>query len=160
MIETEYYTLISDYFCTDCDLSGDFKTVIQHRIQFHEHEKLIVHRKILHEVSGKKVRQELDFGYIPSDLKKNGLFIQIDEQGEDVDILMLESRDIATQTESAKFVDAAIQTEYGTQTGVIKEMYSLLPQIIEYLAEHGAIHITRLLEYMRLLASRSFPHII
>ena len=57
MIETEYYTLISDYFCTDCDLSGDFKTVIQHRIQFHEHEKLIVHRKILHEVSGKKVRQ-------------------------------------------------------------------------------------------------------
>ena len=47
MIENEYYTLISDYFCTDCDLSGDFKTVIQHRIQFHEHEKLIVHRKIL-----------------------------------------------------------------------------------------------------------------
>ena len=89
MIETEYYTLISDYFCTDCDLSGDFKTVIQHRIQFHEHEKLIVHRKILHEISGKKVRQELDFGYIPSDLKKNGLFIQIDEQGEDVDILMI-----------------------------------------------------------------------
>ena len=148
MIENEYYTLISDYFCTDCDLSGDFKTVIQHRIQFHEHEKLIVHRKILHEVSGKRVRQELDFGYIPSDLKKNGLFIQIDEQGEDVDILMLESRDIATQTESAKFVDAAIQTEYGTQTGVIKEMYSLLPQIIEYLIISPLLDNPRLLQYL------------
>ena len=57
-----------------CLVRGGFKTFIHHRITSHEHEKLVIHRKILHENSGKSVRQELYFGYIPSDLKQNGPF--------------------------------------------------------------------------------------
>ena len=37
---------------------------------------------------------------------------------------MIKSVDSETQTETAKVVDAAVQTEPGNQTGVITEMYS------------------------------------
>ena len=62
----------------------------------------------------------------------SGLFIRIDEQAEDIDILMMKSIHSETQTETAKDVDAAVQTEPGNQTGVITEIYSLIPQIVEY----------------------------
>ena len=85
------------------------------------------------------------------------MLIQIDEVAEDIDIVVSKTPiclDSETQTVDRKYVDASVQTE---NTGVIKEMYSLIPQIVEYLSEQGAIHITRLVEYMKLLASRSFP---
>ena len=72
----------------DCDLSGTFRTLITHRINHHKHEMIAIHRKVLHEQSGKKVRQDLEFGYIPADLAKNGLSIEIDDDNEDIDILI------------------------------------------------------------------------
>ena len=62
----------------------------------------------------------------------SGLFIRIDEQAEDIDILMMKSVDSETQTETAKVVDAAVQTEPGNQTGAITENNVLIPQIVEY----------------------------
>ena len=75
------------------------------------------------------------------DISEHSVFIQIDEQTEDIDILMMKSVDSETQTKTAKVVDAAVQTEPGNQTGVITEKYSLIPQIFKYVCSQSQVMI-------------------
>lgn len=134
---------------------------MRHRIKYHYHEQLRIHRKVLSDQTGKKIRQELDFGYIPADISNNGMELQVDPIAEDIKIVPSNKKDSSTQTTSHNLdtllVDVGVQTDSSKLTDVILTMYSLIPRVCEYLSEHDVIHTTRLIEYMKLLASRSFP---
>ena len=77
----------STYFCICCDISGSFEKIVRHRIKYHYHEQLRIHRKVLSDQSGKKIRQELYFGYIPADISNNGMELKVDPIAEDIKIV-------------------------------------------------------------------------
>ena len=60
------------------------------------------------------------------------------------------------QTQNSILNDKGVQTD-DLNSDVVRQMFDLVPAVCEFLSKHDAIHINRLLEYMKLLASGYFP---
>jgi len=117
---------------------------------------LTFNKRVLLASSGKISRQAIDYKYIPSDIEKHGYILKVDSDRLNVEII-----------KSNLKLDKITQTDYGTQnrsvgtsddcTSLETELWELLPDVCQFLAEVDAIHSTRLVQHMRLLADRSFP---
>ena len=103
-----------------------------------------MHRKVLSETTGKKIRQELDFGYIPSDITKNGLTLVVDAVTEDIQILAPSSKDTSTQTSDPTLVDKGVQTDEVKHADIVHEMYVLIPAIVDFRYMHMSRIFTKM----------------
>ena len=105
---------------------------------------------------GEKTRLELDFGVIPSDIADSGLTLVIDSASVNINVFIKPYYECSTQTQNSILNDKGVQTD-DLNSDVVRQMFDLVPAVCEFLSKHDAIHINRLLEYMKLLASGSFP---
>ena len=145
-----------DYFCGSCPFEGTFGDVASHCISNHKDSVLTFNKRVLLASSGKISRQAIDYKYIPSDIEKHGYILKVDSDRLNVEIIKSDLK-----------LDKSTQTDYGTQnrsvgtsddcTSLETELWELLPDVCQFLAEVDAIHSTRLVQHMRLLADRSFP---
>ena len=66
-------------FCCDvCSLQGSFTQIIEHFINHHSDQNLVISRRVFSHVSGKIARQSLDYALILRDIMQQGDEIQID----------------------------------------------------------------------------------
>ena len=105
---------------------------------------------------GKKTRLELDFGVIPSDIADSELTLVIDSASENINVFIQPYNECSTKTQNSILNDKGVQTD-DLNSDVARQMFDLVPAVCEFLSKHDAIHINRLLKYMKLLASGSFP---
>ena len=53
LIGTNFFSETSNYFCLECDVSGSFEDVVNHRIEHHAKSPIAVHiNKILFKGTG------------------------------------------------------------------------------------------------------------
>ena len=92
-----------------------------------------------------------------SDLEKHGYGFKIDGDKLSIEIIKSELKlDKSTQTDISDTQNRGVGTsDYSNQFEI--ELWGLLPDVCEFLAEVDDIHSTRLVQYMRLLSNRSFP---
>ena len=87
IIGTNFFSETSNYFCFECDVSGSFEDVVNHRIEHHVKSPTAVHKKYYLRAWG-KTRLELDFGVIPSDIADSGSTLVIDSASENINVLI------------------------------------------------------------------------
>ena len=54
IIGTNFFSETSNYFCLECDVSGSFEDVVNHKIEHHAKSPIAVRKKTLFEGTGKK----------------------------------------------------------------------------------------------------------
>ena len=116
---------------------------------------LAFNKRVLCASSGKISRQAIDYKYIPSDIEKNGYILKVDSDRLTAEIIKSDLK-----------LDKSTQTDYVTQnrsvgtsddfTTLEIELWELLPDACQFLAEVDAIHRTRLVQHMVLLCFLSF----
>ena len=145
-----------EYFCGDCPFEGGFGEVANHRISHHKDAVFSFNRRVLSDESGKISRVAIDYKYIPRDVENHGYTLKIDEEKSTVHIVKSDLKlEKGTQTDHTT-EDRCVGTSDDCTT-VENELWQLLPDVCQFLAEVDAIHSTRLVQYMRLLSDRTFP---
>ena len=135
---------------------GGFGEVANHRISHHKDAVFAFNKRVLSDASGKISGLAIDYKYIPRDIENHGYTLKIDEEKSTVHIEKSDLKlDKSTQTDHATN-DHCVGTSDDCTT-VETELWQLLPDVCQFLAEVDAIHSTRLVQYMWLLSDRSFP---
>ena len=145
-----------DNFCHLCPFEGTFKEVAIHHIDNHKDSVLNFYKRVISADTGKIAKQAFDYKYIPRDIESQGYEFKVDDHQESIKIVKCNrTHDRSTQTGHSS-QDQCVGRDHG-DSDLQSELLDLLPDVCEFLAENDAIHSVRLIQYMRLLSTRSFP---